>query len=203
VREADGSGAADSLFRDGNDRSSGTWLPDGSAIVSSTLSLAGLWLIPVDGRGRAEPIPTSRPVEAFPAVSPDGRWLAYVSDESGRREVYVRPLGRSGGRRQVSIDGGIEPVWARSGRELFYRGDVATTGRLIAAAVRTSPDFDVISRSPLFDLSDYGPAEDHANFDVHPDGTRFVLVRNPRSARIHLILNWPAQLRDGGAARSN
>jgi Tol biopolymer transport system component len=200
VRNADGSGEADSVFLDANDRSSGAWMPNGEAIVSSTISLAGLWMVPLQA-GRAEPIPGSRATEAFPAVSPDGRWLAYVSDESGRREVYVRPLRRSGGRRQVSIDGGIEPVWARSGRELFYRGDPGTMGRLISAAVRTSPDFDVIGRSVLFDLANYGPAEDHANFDVHPDGSRFVLVRDPRSAQIHLILNWPALLRDGTSPR--
>ncbi|HEX9691972.1 MAG TPA: protein kinase [Gemmatimonadales bacterium] len=189
IRNADGSGTPDSVYWDQHDRSSGDWSRDGATIVSSTLGLAGLWRVPLDGSGTAERITESRSGEMYPDLSPDGRWLAYVSDESGRREVYVRPFPAGGGRTQVSVDGGSEPVWSPDGREILYR-ESGARDFLIAARVRTQPDFEVIDRTPLFDISDYGPAEDHANYDIHPDGQRFVMVHNPRPIEIHLIQNW-------------
>ncbi|MGH7644489.1 MAG: hypothetical protein ACREMR_02785, partial [Gemmatimonadales bacterium] len=198
IRNADGSGAADSVYADENDHSSGSWSPDGRTLVVSTALTAGLWTVALDGSERGERIAGSRQTEAFPALSRDGRWLAYVSDESGRLEVYVRPFPGPGGRVQVSVGGGSEPVWTRDGRELFYREDAGPTSRLIAAAVRTSPAFEVVSRTPLFDVSNYAEVEDHANYDVHPDGRSFVMIRRPQASYIQLIQNWPAMLRDAG-----
>ena len=200
LRSADGSGVPDSVLTDMHDRSSGSWTPDGRAIVSSTSRLAGIDVVPVAERGPAKPIPGSRPTEAYPALSPDGRWLAYVSDESGRPEVYVRALSGTGGRRQISTDGGTEAVWAKGGRELFYREDGSSGSRLISVVVRADPTFVIVSRSPLFDMGDYVAAEDHANYDVNANGTKFVMVRSPQASAIQLIQNWPAQLR--GPARS-
>jgi len=195
VRNADGSGAADSVYGDQNDHSSGSWAPDGRTLVVATGLTAGLWAVPLAGSGRAAAIAGSRSTEAYPALSRDGRWLAYVSDESGRQEVYVRPFPGPGGRIQVSVSGGSEPVWTRDGRELIYREDASTVSRLIAAVVRTVPTFEVVSRTPLFDVTHYVAVEDHANFDVHPDGRSFVMVRSTQASQIQLIQNWQAQLR--------
>jgi eukaryotic-like serine/threonine-protein kinase len=194
LRNADGSGSPDSVLSDGQDRSSGTWSPDGRMLVSSTSAAGGLWMVPIQPRGQATQIPGSRPSEAFPALSRDGHWLAYVSDESGRQEVYVRPFPGPGGKIQVSVNGGNEPVFSRDGRELFYREDEGVVSRLIAAAVRTAPAFEVVSRTPLFDVSNYASAEDHANYDVGPDG-RFAFVRATQASQVRLIQNWVAQLR--------
>ena len=84
---------------------------------------------------------------------------------------------------------------------LKCREDVGASSRLITVAVRTSPTFEVLKRTPLFDMSDFAGAEDHANYDVHRDGDRFVMVRNPQSSQVYLIQNWPALLRDGGSPR--
>jgi len=195
VRNADGSGAADSVYGDENDHSSGSWAPDGRTLVVATGLVAGLWAVPLAGSGRAAQVAGSRSTEAYPAFSPDGRWLAYVSDESGRQEVYVRPFPGPGGRIQVSVNGGSEPVWTRDGRELVYREDAGAISRLIAAEIRTAPTFEVVSRAPLFDVTHYVTVEDHANYDVHPDGRSFVMVRSTQASQIHLIQNWVAQLR--------
>ena len=194
LRNADGVGGADSIHGDENDYSSGSWSPDGRALVVSTGMIAGLWTIPLDDSGRPSSVEGSRPTESYAALSRDGRWLAYVSDESGRQEVYVRPFPGPGGRELVSVNGGSEPVWSRGGRELLYREDSGSGARLVAAAVRTSPTFEVVDRTPLFDLGDYLRSEDHANYDVHPDGSRFVMVRSSAAGQIQVIRNWQAQL---------
>jgi serine/threonine-protein kinase len=128
-------------------------------------------------------------------LSPDGRWLAYVSDESGRQEVYVRSFPGLGGRIQVSVNGGSEPVWTRSGREIVYREDVGTTSRMISAAVLLSPEFVVLSRTALFDVADDVTSPDHANFDVTPNGERFVMIRASQRSRLNLIQDWVAQFK--------
>jgi hypothetical protein len=97
--------------------------------------------------------------------SPDGRWLAYVSDETGAREVYVQQIRGPGGRYLVSAGGGVEPVWAPGGTELFYRGG----GALVAARLATAPEFTVLRRDTLFAMdARFYPTE--AAYDVTPDG---------------------------------
>jgi len=124
--------------------------------------------------GSAEPrrVAATRFTEQAPAVSPDSRWIAYVSNESGRAEVYVRPIVGDGGRRQISSDGGLEPVWAHNGRELFYR----TGDSLTAADVRLAPAFAVLGHRNLFDASLTASSVSHAAYDVLPDDERFVFV---------------------------
>jgi len=196
IRNADGSGVADSIYADGYDHSSGTWSPDGRMLVVNTSLVAGLWAVPIGGNGAAAQVAGSRPTEAYAAFSRDGRWLAYVSDESGRQEVYVRPFPGPGGRIQVSVSGGSEPVWTHDGRQLIYREDAGATSRFMVGAIRTSPAFEVLSRSPLFDAANFVSAEDHANYDVNPDGRRFVMIRSPQPSQIQLVQNWSALLRE-------
>jgi serine/threonine-protein kinase len=109
--------------------------------------------------------------ESMLAVSHDGRWLSYVSDESGRREVYVRPFPDGQGRIQVSADGGTEPVWHPEGGELFYRSD----GYLVVARVATAGGFRVLDRQRLF-ADRFIQRDNYANYDVDPRTGQFVMV---------------------------
>ncbi|HEV2083862.1 MAG TPA: hypothetical protein VGR09_02155, partial [Gemmatimonadales bacterium] len=131
---------------------------------------------------------------------PDGRWLAYESDESGESEVYVRPFPGSGAKVLVSQNGGAEPVWSRDGHELFYRGFGQQGIPLVAVAVRAAPDFEVLSRRTLFDAADFEGAQPHANYDVSRDGRSFVMVRQGPLAEMVLVQNWAEEARRRGAA---
>jgi Tol biopolymer transport system component len=129
--------------------------------------------------------------ERSPALSPDGRWLAYASDESGKDEVYVRAFPIPSGRWQISGAGGIEPRWAPSGREIFYRN----ADTLIRVAVATQPAFATGTRSPVFIRADFSDPQ-HATWDVSPDGQQFAFVRADReAASLVLTLNWFEELR--------
>jgi serine/threonine-protein kinase len=140
--------------------------------------------------------------ETSPALSPDGRWMAYSSAESGRKEVYVRPFPNvHDGRWQVSVAGGTEPLWAHSGRELFYWG---RSGEMIAAQIETEPTLRVGARQVLFQDStfSYTRNDDHRYFSVSLDDRRFLLSRPLEVAEatsegeLILIDNWLEELKD-------
>jgi serine/threonine-protein kinase len=138
-------------------------------------------------------------------VSPDGRWLAYDSDESGRAEVYVHPWpAGDGGRWQVSTSGGVQPLWARNGRELFCR---APDGALMTVPVDTAPgraSFASGTPTRLITGDGYdhalGTANNGRTYDVSPDGRRFLLIKvgsadgaPPRN--LVVVLNWTEELK--------
>jgi len=130
-------------------------------------------------------------VEDMPRVSPDGRWIAFGTDESGRKEVVVQPFPGPGGRVQVSVTGGTEPVWSRDGRRLFYRGD----GLLMAATLRPGPGFAIASRDTLFTDTYVFAGNPHANYDVMPDGKHFVFLQGTASGDLIVVSNWTSVLR--------
>jgi serine/threonine-protein kinase len=125
--------------------------------------------------------------ESFVVPSPDGRWFAYVSDQSGRPELYVRSLTGSDVQLQVSVAGALEPVWSRDDREIFYR--VGT--RLVAAQLQLGAEPRVVSRTELFDVAGYDAAAPHANYDVSPDGSWFVFARRGSTNHIVVLQNVP------------
>jgi len=139
--------------------------------------------------------------ETAAALSPDGRWMAYVSDESGRPEIYIRPFPEAGASRwQVSKNGGREPLWAHSGRELFY---ISEDRNMMAAQVATEPTFQVTGEETLFALgTSYHRAPVYRYYDVSADDQRFVMVRRLQaddpSDQPDLILaeHWLAELED-------
>jgi eukaryotic-like serine/threonine-protein kinase len=130
-------------------------------------------------------------IENMPRVSPDGRWITFVTNESGRDEVVVQPFPGPGGRVQVSAGGGTEPVWSRDGRRLFYRG----SGKLMAAEIRSNPSFSVIARDTVLADSYVFATNPHANYDVFPDGTHFVFLEPDHSSEMVVVANWGTVLR--------
>jgi serine/threonine-protein kinase len=113
--------------------------------------------------------------ELQPALSPDGRWLAYASNESGRYEVYVRPFPNADAAKwQVSTSGGSEPLWARSGRELFYKDGER---QLVSTQVLPGTTFVLGERRALFSTLTYGGGDGHRTYDITPDDRRFVMIR--------------------------
>jgi serine/threonine-protein kinase len=136
--------------------------------------------------------------EMAPALSPDGRWLAYASDAAGELEIFIRPFPNLGDSRvQVSIAGGTEPVWSRDGAELFFRSG----GSLMAAGIRADSALEVTSRTELFEMGrDYISRAGSRGYDVGADGRRFLMVRNAEAAgpeeseapeaTLILVKNW-------------
>ena len=125
-----------------------------------------------------------------PALSPDGRWLAYAGMETGHPEVYVRPFPNLGdGKYQISVNGGTEPVWANSGRELFY---VDVSNQLVVASVATVPSFAVIRRQPLFSVAFFNRDLNHQVYAVSPDDQKFLMIQNAvfGSGDLVQVENW-------------
>jgi serine/threonine-protein kinase len=154
-----------------------------------------IWVLRLGDR-KAEPFLRTPFDEGVPQFSPDGRWLAYISDESGRFEVYVQPYPGPGGKWQISTEGGTEPVWNPNGRELFYRsGD-----KMMAVDIATQPSFAAGKPRMLFE-GPYQPTEATApNYDVSRDGQRFLMLKPVEQAQaaptqIDVVLNWFEELK--------
>lgn len=175
-----------------------SWLPGGRGLVfveNSPTTGRDIRMLSMDGDLSIRPVLQSPSNETGPALSPDGRWLAYVSDESGRNEVYVSSFPGAQGKWQVSVDGGTEPLWSHDGSEIFYR----IGNHLMAARITTTPSFKRNTPQSLFEGAyDRGKASRPA-YDVSADGARFLFVRSgdKESAPIELevILEWFQELK--------
>jgi serine/threonine-protein kinase len=139
------------------------------------------------GDTAARPLLTTRADERNPAVSADGHWLAYVSDASGRDEVYVTPFPNGGARIQVSNAGGTSPVWARDGRQLFY---LDGTSALVATEMDERKANPAGASRRLFNASQYARDTQAEAFDISPDGERFLFIKTPPRAKVDVVLNW-------------
>ena len=126
----------------------------------------------------------------MPSLSADSRWLAYISDETGATEVYVRPFPGPGARYLVSAGGGTEPRWAPDGRRLFYRNG----RKMLAARVSTAPAFSVTGRDELFE-GNYATNTTHQNYDVTRDGQAFLMLQRDAEPDVVIVLNWLTELR--------
>ncbi len=189
-RDAGGRGGVRRIFT-GDPRSVGShaWSPDGRWLIFRTDDQAAgngdiLAIRPgVDTVPRA--LVATPAEEMGPAVSPDGRWLAYTSNETGRREVYVRPFPATDEARfLISPSGGMTPVWARNGRELFY---LDASGNMVAVPVEGGDSFRSGSPEVLFPATQYFTMPYHPQYDVTPDGQRFVML-SARSENLGLVL---------------
>jgi Tol biopolymer transport system component len=166
--------------------------PDGKTLIIEVSSPATGWdisALSLTGDHELRPFLGSPVNEMDARFSPDGRWVAYDSDESGRSEVFVTAFPGPGPRSQVSVNGGTAPVWSRNGRELFFEGG----GKMMAAAVETRPEFKAAVPRPLFELGNLG------DYDVAPDGQRFVMVRSMGKGKsaeaLSVVLGWSDELK--------
>jgi serine/threonine-protein kinase len=190
-KAADGSGTEELLWSGKGHMHLGGFTPDGKTIVVSYTTGApnDIGSLSVE-TGKLTPLLAAPYGEYDPALSKDGRWLAYTSDESGRPEVYVRSFPSLEGRWQVSIDGGSEPVWARDGRTLYFRG----SGKILAVAV--APGSSFVPASPRAFVDDRFSAvqgDTHTGFDALPDGS-LLMVQDTVERRairyVNLVVNW-------------
>ena len=181
------------------------WTPDGRSFLflrSDPKTRYDIWSFSVADKKSTAVIQTPAQ-ERWPDLSPDGRWLAYVSDETGRDEVYVQPFPGSGSKRRISASGGVAPLWSRSGREIFYLlypDDLDPTKPevALAAEVKTSPSFASSEGRVLFDFNNYAGGVPIRPWDVAQDG-RFLLIANKRQTmrvtHIQLVVNWVDELK--------
>jgi len=211
---ADGSGGLERLTTSEYPQVPHSWSPDGQLLAfveTNPTTGYDIWMlrmggtsqssaqVPSGGSGQVRKALTflqTRFDEAVPRFSPDGRWLAYVSNESGRNEIYVQPYPGPGGKWQISTEGGAEPVWNRNGRELFYR----TGDKMMAVEIRTQPGFSVGKPRMLFEGRYRPTPATSPNYDVSPDGQRFLMLKpaeQEQSAptQINVVLNWFEELK--------
>ena len=156
-----------------------------------------IWVL--DPKTDPAPFLMSPSDESAPVFSRDGHFLAYVSDESGRSEVYVQPYPGPGEKWPVSTDGGTDPVWAPDGGRLYYRAG----SQIMAVTIQAAPAFVAGKPQRLFDGA-FEFSELHRNFDLSPDGTKFLAIRSQGAepaAEFRVIFNWLLELREKGQPR--
>jgi Tol biopolymer transport system component len=193
VKATSGSGAEELLFEDSLNKYPLSWSPDGRLLLYNSVGPQtgnDLVVLPISGDRKPTPFLQTQFNEARGRFSPDGRWMAYQSDESGRMEVYVAPFPGPGGKWQVSTAGGTFPRWRNDGAEIFY---LAPGNRLMAAPVNgKGSTFEIGAVRPLFDIR---PAGGGFRYDVTADGQRFLTneaEEQTGSAPITVVLNWTA-----------
>ncbi len=191
-KRADGSGDADSLFADNFHAGAMSWSPDGASLVMVTLQNGNpdLWVLPLEG-GEPHAIVESGFIETDGTLSPDGRWFAYMSTESGSPQVYVRAYPGPGGKWQVSTSGGSSPQWRVDGQELFFLGEAGTV--MMAAAVDASQTFRVGTPVKLFDATLTISEISRNRYVVTADGQKFLLnlpLETNQVGVFQVSLNW-------------
>jgi serine/threonine-protein kinase len=202
-RPADGSAPERFLLRLDRQVQEVTWSPGGDWLLlrtdNGTVGLGDI--VGVRTKGDTSPVPlvADNFTELQPAVSPDERWIAYTSNESGAQEIYVRSFpGPTGGRWQVSNGGGSQPRWSPDGREIYYR---SANDRLIAARIQTAHGFEVLDLKPLFSIAEYANDLVHESYEVLPGGRGFMFLRALQSAQagaaptVVEAENWFAEVR--------
>jgi len=196
-KASSGAGSEDVLLEDNLDKYPVSWSPDGRFILYDSIGSAtglDLWVLPLSGDRKPVPFLTTKFNEAAGQFSPDGRWVAYNSDESGKNEVYVTPFPGPGGKWQISTGGGALPRWRHDGTEIFY---LAPDNKLMAAAVNgKGSSFEVGAVKPLFETRAVAGLRNR--YAVSPDGQRFLINTVPEqaaSAPITVVLNWTAGLK--------
>jgi serine/threonine protein kinase len=198
----DGSSPMERLTTSAFNQLPGSWSPDGKTIaVVEGHDDTGYDLLLLDiTSGRVTPFLNSQFNENYPNFSPDGRWLAYSSDESNRPEVYVRTFPGPGTKYQVSSEGGTQPLWARNGQQLFYRGHGQGQNQIRVVDVRTDGGFAASKPRLLFEGSGYGTAVPVRSWDLSFDGRRFLMVKSEQRkptpvTELVLVQNWFEELK--------
>ncbi len=204
---SDGTGTVERLSESPNLQNPNAISPDGTRLVfraDAPKTGQDLMVLTLDKDHRAQPLVQTAFNELNGQISPDGRWLAYQSDESGQNEIFVRPFPNvGGGLRQISTGGGSQPLWARNGQELFY---LAPTGTLMSVRIEHGSTFAVAAPTKLFEgRGRYylgGGVNQGRTYDVSLDGQRFLMIKTSGGtdgtaapASITVVLNWFEELK--------
>ena len=194
LKSSDGTGDARTLVEKEHTQWALSWSPDGTLLALTEIhpeTGRDIWILPLEED--PHPFVVTAANEHAATFSPNGAWVAYQSDQSGRAEIYVQPFPGPGTRVLVSPSGVKEPLWASSGRELFYRQGTA----LMAVPVEADSSFRTGAPELLFDgpfqIDDAG----HTSYDVSPDGQKFLMIRNESAGRVELrvVLNLAEELK--------
>jgi Tol biopolymer transport system component len=202
----DRSSAAVRLDPKGQRQSPGSFSPDGKYLTfdqKDPQTGDDAWVLPIGDPGNARAISKSAAGEGAPRFSPDGRWIAYSLSVAGKAEIYVQPFPGLGPKLQISNNGGTDPVWRRSGGELFYRNG----NKMMVVSVDTKgPEFRASAPKQLWE-GNYSagtaascgmPGVSSSNYDVTADGQRFLMVRegdNILSKSVVVVLNWAEEVK--------
>jgi len=200
VKSATGAGSEQLLLSTPQNKSAIDWSSDGRFLLFRSVDPAtsyDLWALPFDGDRRPFPVVRTSFVEAFGQFSPNGKWVAYQSNESGQPEVYAQPFPGPGPKMKISTNGGAQMRWRRDGHELFY---IALDSRMMAVPIRPNANGEGLVAGepvPLFTarVGDVVPLQSgySISYVVSPDGQRFLMdtvVDEPTLAPITVILNW-------------
>jgi dipeptidyl aminopeptidase/acylaminoacyl peptidase len=202
-KSSSGVGQDEVLLKSDHGKIPDDWSSDGRFILYQDLDPKtgwDLWALALTRDRKPQPLLTTSSHERQGRFSPDGRWMAYVSDESGTNQVYVQSFPLSGGKWQISTSGGVQPRWRRDGKELFFMADAASgiTRDAMAVEVDTSDThlFRATIPQKLFTLGPYvsnSAAGARNSWDVTPDGQRFLVVSNPTATAVPpvtVVVNW-------------
>lgn len=197
AQAADGSGSAERLTRGPFISVASSWSPNGQTIAyiePNPETGLDIWTVGVADQ-KPRPFLKTQYNETSPKFSPDGHWLAYASDESGRFEIYVQPFPGPGGKWQISTEGGTEPAWNPAGRELFYR----VGNRIMATAITLQPEISAGKPAMLFEGPWLPSPLSLPNYDVSPDGRRFLMLKavdeDQDTHQIVVVQNWLEELK--------
>jgi serine/threonine-protein kinase len=198
-KAADGTGPVEPLLTSENDGffRAYDWSPDGKVLVfdyGTADATGNIGMLSMEGDRPWKPLLQTAANEVSPALSPDGAWLAYTSNQTGRPEVYIERFPSLGDRRQISSDGGSAPLWSPNGRELFYRrGDAMM---VVAIDQRT---LSVGNPEALFEGPHAGDVAGSRRYDIASDGRRFLMIKeSPETATppsIIVVENWDQELK--------
>jgi serine/threonine-protein kinase len=193
IVNADGSGPIERLTSSEFEQRASSWTAQGNRIAFLQYGpTSQIWVLPMEGERKPELFLESRFFLGYPEFSPDGRWLAYISTESGRAELYVQPYPGPGEKYRVSMKGASEPIWV--GRELFYRDE----GRFFSVTITSLNPFRTEDPHLMFSgaYRNDGPVR---GWDASRDGQRFLLLKPEGSGvgpvtQLNVVLNWTEEL---------
>jgi len=197
-KPSDGSGSEERLVESQTHPHVSSWSPDSRTLVYTEfdpVSSGDIWVLTRGEKVERHPWLRTPFNERAARLSPDGHWLAYVSNESGRDEVYVQPFPGPGGKWQISVSGGAEPIWSHAGSEIFYRsGD-----KMMAVRLASGRGFSAETPHVLFEGRFVPTRRGEAAYDVSPDDRRFVMVQRDDvhsvATRLNVVLNFSEELK--------
>jgi serine/threonine protein kinase len=203
IKPANGTGQEESLLKSTDSVRASDWSRDGRFLIYTQIDAkanADIWYLPDPGKPESKPVKFlgTDALESEGQLSPDGHWIAYVSNETGKLDVYIRPFPSGPGQWKVSVSSGREPRWSRDGKELYYLDIGAPDTRLLAASIQTDGRGGLKVGAPqkLFEYRGLGivPQSNAFAYSPHPDGKRFLVNVEAETAppSINIITNWQA-----------